>query len=86
MRIQRVNKVQQGDVYIVETKGLRDLDVLPKWLRLQQWCEDATAADSQGRNFYPVFVSGDDFDELEKSAKSMRQMAKAVEGRGPVGS
>ena len=81
-----VVKVQQDDVYIVETKGLQDLDVLPKWLRLQQWCEDATAADSQDRNFYPVFVSGDDFDELEKSAKSMRQMAKAVEGRGPVGS
>lgn len=81
-----VVKVQQDDVYVVETKGLQDLDVLPKWLRLVQWCEDASQADSMGRNFYPVFLSGADFDELEKSAKSMSQIAEAVRGRGPVGS
>ena len=51
-----------------------------------QWCEDATQADSQGRNFYPVFLSGADFDELEKTAKSMRQIADSVKDRGPVGS
>ena len=81
-----VVKVQQDDVYVVETKGLQDLDVLPKWLRMVQWCEDATQADSQGRNFYPVFLSGADFDELEKTAKSMRQIADSVKDRGPVGS
>ena len=81
-----VVKVQQDDIYVVETKGLQDLDVLPKWLRMVQWCEDATQADSQGRNFYPVFLSGADFDELEKTAKSMRQIADSVKDRGPVGS
>jgi type III restriction enzyme len=81
-----VVKVQQDDVYVVETKGLQDLDVLPKWLRLVQWCEDASQADSMGRIFYPVFLSGSDFDELEKAARSMRQIAEAVKGRGPVGS
>ena len=81
-----VVKVQQDDVYVVETKGLQDLDVLPKWLRLVQWCEDASQADSMGRIFYPVFLSGSDFDELEKVARSMRQIAEAVKGRGPVGS
>lgn len=80
-----VVKVQQDDVYVVETKGLQDLDVLPKWLRLVQWCEDASQNDPVGRIFSPVFLSGADFDEIEKTATSMRQIAEAVRGRGPVG-
>ena len=33
-------KLDRKHVYIVETKGLEDLDVPPKMARLREWCED----------------------------------------------
>ncbi len=42
-------------VYIVETKGQEDVDVEPKRKRLEQWCEDVNAAQSDTK-FYPLFV------------------------------
>jgi type III restriction enzyme len=74
-----------GTIYIVETKGLQDIDVLPKWKRLTKWCSDAAAADSSGRTFIPLFVSETDFNEIEKSAKSMEDLVALVTGRQPVG-
>ncbi len=32
-------------VWVVETKGLEDVDVAPKWSRLVTWCTDATGLD-----------------------------------------
>jgi len=37
-------KLKDGRVFVVETKGLRDLDVPLKMKRLRQWCEDINAA------------------------------------------
>jgi type III restriction enzyme len=76
---------KDGRIYIIETKGLQDLDVLPKWKRLVQWCADATASDTSSRSFIPLFVSEADFDEIEKSAKSMEDLVALATGRQPVG-
>lgn len=37
-------KTTDGTIWIVETKGREELDLPRKMARLQQWCEDATAA------------------------------------------
>jgi type III restriction enzyme len=76
---------KDGRVYIIETKGLQDLDVLPKWKRLVQWCVDATSSDTSSRLFIPLFVSEADFYEIEKSAKSMEDLVALATGRQPVG-
>ena len=53
-------KVLPGKFFVVETKGLEDLDVPPKMQRLKQWCEDVNAG--QNRVHYDfVFVEEDDF-------------------------
>ena len=53
-------KVSPGKFFVVETKGLEDLDVPPKMHRLKQWCEDVNAG--QNRVHYDfVFVEEDDF-------------------------
>lgn len=53
----------KGDtVYIVETKGQEDVDVEPKRKRLEQWCEDVNAAQSN-TTFKPLFVKQGDFEK-----------------------
>jgi len=54
-------KLTDGTIWIVETKGAEDINVLPKWERLVMWCEDATAADADGRTFHPLYVLHDKF-------------------------
>lgn len=39
-------KQDEKNIWIIETKGREDSDDRYKFLRLQQWCEDASAADS----------------------------------------
>ena len=41
-----VVKKSDTEVFIVETKGLNDLDVAPKWERLKQWCADLNVIQS----------------------------------------
>jgi type III restriction enzyme len=72
-------------VYVVETKGLQDIDVAPKWQRLVLWCEDATALDPRGRTFTPLFLTEAVFDELDGSAGSMQQVADIVASHAPTG-
>lgn len=53
-------KVSPSKFFVVETKGLQDLDVPPKMRRLKQWCEDVNAG--QNRVHYDfVFVEEEDF-------------------------
>lgn len=63
-----VVKPDENELWVVETKGLEDLDVLPKWLRLKQWCEDATRLDPAGRTFQPMFVTQNDFEECKPAS------------------
>jgi type III restriction enzyme len=50
-----VVKRSETEIWIIETKGREDLDDPAKWERLQQWCADATAHDSN-RSFHALFV------------------------------
>jgi len=48
-------KTSEKELYIVETKGLEDLDVPLKMARLKQWCEDINKAQSKVK-YSHVFV------------------------------
>lgn len=74
-----------GQIYIIETKGLQDLDVVPKWNRLVQWCEDATSTSENGQSYIPLFISEEDFNELETKVKTMARVAELSKGRKPTG-
>jgi type III restriction enzyme len=53
-------KISDKDTYIVETKGLEDLDDPLKIKRLKHWCEDVNKAQSKA-NFDFLFVDQDSF-------------------------
>lgn len=72
-------------VWVVETKGLQDLDVAPKWKRLVQWCEDATALDRHKRTFSPLYLSQDDFNEITAQVATMSRLSELLDGREPIG-
>jgi len=75
-------KQDAANVWIIETKGLEDLDVLPKWLRLQTWCEDATRLDTSDRVFRPLFVSEAEF--YETPPKNFQEAVRFFEGARPT--
>lgn len=53
-------KMDEKNLYIVETKGLKDLDVPLKAARLKKWCEDVNNL-QQKNHFDFVFVDEEDF-------------------------
>jgi type III restriction enzyme len=55
-------KVSEKEIFIVETKGLEDLDVPLKMERLAQWCFDVNRIQKKVR-FDFVFVDQDNFDK-----------------------
>jgi type III restriction enzyme len=78
-------KATTGEIFIVETKGLQDLDVLPKWRRLVQWCVDATSTSEMGTRFTPIFLSEEDFGEIESRITTMRELVEVTRNRTPLG-
>jgi type III restriction enzyme len=58
----------------VETKGLEDLDVPQKMVRLRQWCEDINGAQSDVVFDY-VFVDQESFEGYRP--ESFRQVLQA---------
>lgn len=57
-------KKSNEEVYIIETKGLEDVDVKPKIERLIQWCKDVNA--TQGDIVYtPLYVKEEDFKKYQ---------------------
>lgn len=71
-------------LYIVETKGLEDPDVGKKWNRLVQWCKDATASDSHGREFIPLYVTGDNFAEWSGQISEFERFAALLKNEKPL--
>jgi type III restriction enzyme len=64
-------KVSETDIYIVETKGLEDLDVPLKIERLKQWCSDVNKNQS-GIHFDFIYVDEESFKKYRpKSFKSL---------------
>ena len=55
-------KTSPKEIYIVETKGLEDLDVPLKMERLKKWCEDINATQNKIRFDY-VFVEEEEFEK-----------------------
>jgi type III restriction enzyme len=58
-------RTQDGNVWIVETKGREELDLPQKMKRLRDWCADATAASASdtGARYGFVFVDQDGFEK-----------------------
>jgi len=57
-------KLSDKEVFIVETKGLEDLDVPLKMERLRQWCEDINKLQSKVTYDY-VFVDQESFEKYK---------------------
>ena len=53
-------KKTEKQIYVIETKGLEDLDVPLKTARLRQWCEDVNNIQSEVTYDF-VFVEEEDF-------------------------
>ena len=70
-------KTNNKHVYIVETKGLEDLDVPLKMERLKQWCEDINQNQSEVTYDF-VFVDEKGFKEYKP--KSFKQLTEMFEG------
>lgn len=71
-------------LYIVETKGIEDPDDGKKWNRLVQWCKDASANDSQGREFKPLYVTGDNFAEWSGQISQFERFAELLIKEKPI--
>ncbi|MBW6518821.1 MAG: hypothetical protein K0A89_10015 [ANME-2 cluster archaeon] len=59
-------KKSENEIYIIETKGLEDLDVLLKMSRLKQWCEDINQSQKEIMFDY-VFVDEENFQKYTPS-------------------
>lgn len=79
-------KVSSSEIYIVETKGLEDLDTAKKWERLVRWCEDATETDVNQRVFRPLYVTQENFQDYATSASTFRQFAELMRDEKPLNS
>jgi type III restriction enzyme len=57
-------RTTDGTVWIVETKGRKELDLPQKMVRLRQWCEDATSAGKadNGPNYRFVYVDQEGYE------------------------
>lgn len=73
-------KTAENAVWIVETKGLEELDVPLKVARLKKWCEDINASQKKVKYDF-VFVEQEDFERykpdtfssLEKSFRKYKE-------------
>jgi type III restriction enzyme len=59
-------KTGEKEIYIVETKGLEEIDVPLKMERLRKWCADINQAQDK-LHFDFVFVDEEDFEKYKPS-------------------
>jgi type III restriction enzyme len=57
-------KESSGSYYVVETKGMEDLDVPLKMKRLRQWCEDINRVQRKAKYDF-VYVDQDSFEKYK---------------------
>jgi len=60
-------KLKDGRVFVVETKGLKDLDIPLKMKRLRQWCEDVNAA-QETTTFDFIYINEEGFQRYTLSS------------------
>ena len=58
-------KLQDKRIFIVETKGLEDLDVPLKMHRLANWCNDVNNIENIKFKFDYLFIDQDTFEKFE---------------------
>lgn len=68
-------KTKPNEVWVVETKGLEDIDVQPKRKRLQQWVEDVNQQQSKIR-VHELFVSQEQFEKYQ--VKSFQELIRLL--------
>lgn len=56
-------RTHDGTVWIMETKGRKELDLPQKLARLKQYCADITAAEEHGPRYDFVFVDQTGFEQ-----------------------
>jgi type III restriction enzyme len=74
-------KLVDGRVFIVETKGLEDIDVPLKMERLRQWCEDVNRAQSGARYDF-IYVDEESFKRYQP--KAFRDVLAGFRDHQPV--
>jgi type III restriction enzyme len=77
-------KLTSGQVFIVETKGLADVETHRKWDRLVKWCEDATDSNGNGTVFSPLYVTQDDFYQFSAGVDSFGRLAGILRDSRPA--
>lgn len=77
-------KVNSSTIYIVETKGVEDVDTARKWKRLVLWCEDATETDLNERKFIPLYVTQDSFERYANDGVGFSQFASLMTAEQPL--
>ena len=72
--------VKTGDntFYILETKGREDLDDILKIKRLEVWCKDINAAQSQ-YSYKPVYIKQEKWENVKKDVKSFKDLCLLFE-------
>ncbi|MDX2073433.1 MAG: hypothetical protein SFX19_03600 [Alphaproteobacteria bacterium] len=60
-------KKSPTEIYVVETKGLEDLDVPLKTKRLKQWCEDVNKSSATIKYDF-VYVDEESFDKYKPAS------------------
>lgn len=77
-------KLTTGQVFIVETKGLADVETHRKWDRLVKWCDDATDSNEKGTVFSPLYVSQEDFYQFSAGINSFERLASMLRDSRPA--
>jgi type III restriction enzyme len=80
-------KLKNDDVYIIETKGREDLDDMKKIKRLEQWCEDVNASQTE-QTFHMLYVMQEEWDRLRQEPKTFEErvsIGKNESGHGGFG-
>jgi type III restriction enzyme len=54
---------KDGAVWIIETKGREEIDLPHKMARLRGWCEEATAAETNGTRYDFIYVDQESFEK-----------------------
>jgi type III restriction enzyme len=71
-----------GNIWIIETKGEEDIDVLPKWKRLKLWCDDATKINDSEKQFNALFVKHNKFQQ--RQFQTFKNLAEFFENEEPL--
>lgn len=77
-------KADSQTVYIVETKGLEDVDTARKWKRLVRWCEDASEMDLNERLFTPLYVTQENFQQYAPLSNTFARFANLMADEIPT--